>query len=57
MPSFLRLGFSFICLLIFGLTLFHRTDVSKHEHDGNELGTTPEFQSHVAKKLGAFLDG
>ncbi|XP_016092375.1 protein CUSTOS [Sinocyclocheilus grahami] len=34
-----------------------RTDVSKHEHDGNELGTTPEFQSHVAKKLGAFLDG
>lgn len=35
----------------------HRTDVSKHEHDGNELGTTPEFQSHVAKKLGAFLDG
>lgn len=37
--------------------LSHRTDVSKHEHDGNELGTTPEFQSHVAKKLGAFLDG
>ncbi|XP_043103877.1 protein CUSTOS [Puntigrus tetrazona] len=34
-----------------------RTDVSKHEHDGNELGTTPEFQSHVAKKLGALLDG
>ncbi|XP_067251267.1 protein CUSTOS [Chanodichthys erythropterus] len=34
-----------------------RVDVSKHEHDGNELGTTPEFQSHVAKKLGAILDG
>ncbi|KAG1930979.1 protein CUSTOS [Pimephales promelas] len=34
-----------------------RVDVSKHEHDGNELGTTPEFQSHVAKKLGAMLDG
>ncbi|XP_051509677.1 protein CUSTOS isoform X2 [Myxocyprinus asiaticus] len=32
-------------------------DVSKHEHDGNELGTTPEFRSHVAKKLGALLDG
>ncbi|KAI7797779.1 protein CUSTOS [Triplophysa rosa] len=35
----------------------HRTEVSKHEHDGNELGTTPEFRSHVAKKLGAILDG
>ncbi|TRY65585.1 hypothetical protein DNTS_015195 [Danionella cerebrum] len=34
-----------------------RAEVSKHEHDGNELGTTPEFQSHVAKKLGAILDG
>lgn len=33
----------------------HRADVSKHEHD--ELGTTPEFRSHVAKKLGAYLDG
>lgn len=35
----------------------HRADVSKHEHDGNELGTTPEFRSHVAKKLGTYLDG
>ncbi|XP_056585641.1 protein CUSTOS [Triplophysa dalaica] len=35
----------------------HRTEVSKHEHDANELGTTPEFRSHVAKKLGAILDG
>ncbi|RXN15668.1 hypothetical protein ROHU_008678 [Labeo rohita] len=33
-----------------------RPDVSKHEHDGNELGTTPEFKSHVAKKLGALMD-
>uniref|UniRef100_A0A673YLI9 Protein CUSTOS n=1 Tax=Salmo trutta TaxID=8032 RepID=A0A673YLI9_SALTR len=30
--------------------------VSKHEHDGNELQTTPEFRAHVAKKLGAILD-
>lgn len=30
--------------------------VSKHEHDGNELQTTPEFRAHVAKKLGAMLD-
>uniref|UniRef100_A0A8C7L200 Protein CUSTOS n=1 Tax=Oncorhynchus kisutch TaxID=8019 RepID=A0A8C7L200_ONCKI len=30
--------------------------VSKHEHDGNELQTTPEFRAHVAKKLGALLD-
>uniref|UniRef100_A0AAY5KYE4 Protein CUSTOS n=1 Tax=Esox lucius TaxID=8010 RepID=A0AAY5KYE4_ESOLU len=30
--------------------------VSKHEHDGNELQTTPEFRLHVAKKLGAILD-
>ncbi|XP_073529693.1 protein CUSTOS [Phyllobates terribilis] len=27
-----------------------------HEHDGNELQTTPEFRSHVAKKLAAMLD-
>ncbi|KAM4707776.1 protein CUSTOS [Discoglossus pictus] len=27
-----------------------------HEHDGNELQTTPEFRSHVAKKLAAILD-
>ncbi|NXX81226.1 CSTOS protein, partial [Urocolius indicus] len=25
--------------------------------DGNELQTTPEFRAHVAKKLGALLDG
>ncbi|XP_055024228.2 protein CUSTOS isoform X2 [Misgurnus anguillicaudatus] len=35
----------------------YRAEVSKHEHDGNELGTTPEFRSHVAKKLGVILDG
>ncbi|XP_071012497.1 protein CUSTOS-like isoform X1 [Oncorhynchus clarkii lewisi] len=33
-----------------------RVAVSKHEHDGNELQTTPEFRAHVAKKLGALLD-
>lgn len=33
-----------------------RLKVSEHEHDGNELKTTPEFRSHVAKKLGAMLD-
>uniref|UniRef100_A0A4W5MP84 Protein CUSTOS n=1 Tax=Hucho hucho TaxID=62062 RepID=A0A4W5MP84_9TELE len=33
-----------------------RVAVSKHEHDGNELQTTPEFRAHVAKKLGAMLD-
>ncbi|XP_072538684.1 protein CUSTOS [Salminus brasiliensis] len=33
-----------------------RVDTSKHEEDGNELQTTPEFRSHVAKKLGAILD-
>uniref|UniRef100_A0A4W5M566 Protein CUSTOS n=1 Tax=Hucho hucho TaxID=62062 RepID=A0A4W5M566_9TELE len=33
-----------------------RVAVSKHEHDGNELQTTPEFRAHVAKKLGAILD-
>ncbi|KAM4808083.1 protein CUSTOS [Rhinophrynus dorsalis] len=27
-----------------------------HEHDGNELQTTPEFRSYVAKKLTAILD-
>uniref|UniRef100_A0A8C7S4G5 Protein CUSTOS n=1 Tax=Oncorhynchus mykiss TaxID=8022 RepID=A0A8C7S4G5_ONCMY len=30
--------------------------VSKHEHDGKELQTTPEFRAHVANKLGALLD-
>ncbi|XP_041718369.1 protein CUSTOS [Coregonus clupeaformis] len=36
--------------------LSRRVAVSKHEHDGNELQTTPEFRAHVAKKLGAILD-
>ncbi|NXL43691.1 CSTOS protein, partial [Podilymbus podiceps] len=31
--------------------------VNGHEEDGNELQTTPEFRAHVAKKLGAMLDG
>ncbi|XP_046727875.1 protein CUSTOS isoform X2 [Silurus meridionalis] len=33
-----------------------RLKVCDHEHDGNELQTTPEFRSHVAKKLGVMLD-
>nr|XP_023658560.1 uncharacterized protein C12orf43 homolog [Paramormyrops kingsleyae] len=33
-----------------------RINVSQHEHDGNELQTTPEFRTHVAKKLGSVLD-
>ncbi|KAK6306511.1 hypothetical protein J4Q44_G00234360 [Coregonus suidteri] len=36
--------------------LSRRVAVSKHEHDGNELQTTPEFRAHVANKLGAILD-
>ncbi|NWW55305.1 CSTOS protein, partial [Pedionomus torquatus] len=31
--------------------------VNGHGEDGNELQTTPEFRAHVAKKLGAMLDG
>ncbi|XP_068594728.1 protein CUSTOS isoform X2 [Brachionichthys hirsutus] len=34
-----------------------RVVVAQHEHDGNELGVTQGFREHVAKKLGAFLDG
>uniref|UniRef100_A0A8C7N9U5 Protein CUSTOS n=1 Tax=Oncorhynchus kisutch TaxID=8019 RepID=A0A8C7N9U5_ONCKI len=37
----------------FGQTLV--VAVSKHEHDGNELQTTPEFRAHVAKKLGILV--
>ncbi|XP_078410128.1 protein CUSTOS [Cetorhinus maximus] len=33
-----------------------RQKVDDHQHDGNELQTTPEFRCHVAKKLGALLD-
>ncbi|KAM8962139.1 protein CUSTOS [Pelodytes ibericus] len=33
-----------------------RVQVDCHEHDGNELQTTPEFRSHIAKKLTAILD-
>ncbi|NXL87454.1 CSTOS protein, partial [Alectura lathami] len=32
-------------------------EVNGHGEDGNELQTTPEFRAHVAKKLGAMLDG
>nr|XP_048305596.1 protein CUSTOS isoform X3 [Myodes glareolus] len=34
----------------------HRREVNKHDEDGNELQTTPEFRAFVAKKLGAMLD-
>ncbi|OPJ74756.1 hypothetical protein AV530_018294 [Patagioenas fasciata monilis] len=34
-----------------------RREVNGHGEDGNELQTTPEFRAHVAKKLGAMLDG
>ncbi|XP_062446044.1 protein CUSTOS [Rhea pennata] len=34
-----------------------RRKVNGHDEDGNELQTTPEFRAHVAKKLGAMLDG
>ncbi|KFP31692.1 Uncharacterized protein C12orf43, partial [Colius striatus] len=34
-----------------------RHEVNGHSEDGNELQTTPEFRAHVAKKLGALLDG
>ncbi|KFV15519.1 Uncharacterized protein C12orf43, partial [Tauraco erythrolophus] len=34
-----------------------RREVNSHNEDGNELQTTPEFRAHVAKKLGAMLDG
>ncbi|XP_030593333.1 protein CUSTOS isoform X2 [Archocentrus centrarchus] len=30
--------------------------VADHEHDGNELQVTAGFQTHVARKLGRFLD-
>ncbi|XP_077457285.1 protein CUSTOS [Stigmatopora argus] len=33
-----------------------RVIVAVHEHDGNELQVTQGFQTHVAKKLGHFLD-
>ncbi|KAM9330834.1 protein CUSTOS [Gastrophryne carolinensis] len=33
-----------------------RTQPDNHEHDGNELQTTPEFRAYVAKKLSAMLD-
>ncbi|XP_042276639.1 protein CUSTOS [Thunnus maccoyii] len=33
-----------------------RVVVADHEHDGNELQVTQGFRTHVAKKLGHFLD-
>uniref|UniRef100_A0A8B9PWN0 Protein CUSTOS n=1 Tax=Apteryx owenii TaxID=8824 RepID=A0A8B9PWN0_APTOW len=37
--------------------ILNRRKVNGHDEDGNELQTTPEFRAHVAKKLGAMLDG
>ncbi|NXT58229.1 CSTOS protein, partial [Pluvianellus socialis] len=37
--------------------ILNRREVNDHDEDGNELQTTPEFRAHVAKKLGAMLDG
>ncbi|NXU49104.1 CSTOS protein, partial [Turnix velox] len=39
------------------LLISNRREVNGHDEDGNELQTTPEFRAHVAKKLGAMLDG
>ncbi|NWZ50323.1 CSTOS protein, partial [Haliaeetus albicilla] len=39
------------------ILLLNRREVNGHDEDGNELQTTPEFRAHVAKKLGAMLDG
>uniref|UniRef100_A0A3Q2WQ54 Protein CUSTOS n=1 Tax=Haplochromis burtoni TaxID=8153 RepID=A0A3Q2WQ54_HAPBU len=36
--------------------LYNSLVVADHEHDGNELQVTPGFQTHVARKLGHFLD-
>ncbi|XP_051888536.1 protein CUSTOS isoform X2 [Pristis pectinata] len=33
-----------------------RQNIDNQQHDGNELQTTPEFRSHVAKRLGVLLD-
>ncbi|NWH61258.1 CSTOS protein, partial [Geococcyx californianus] len=34
-----------------------RYEMNSHVEDGSELQTTPEFRAHIAKKLGAMLDG
>ncbi|NXL59306.1 CSTOS protein, partial [Chordeiles acutipennis] len=39
------------------ILILNRREVNGHNEDGNELQTTPEFRAHVAKKLGAMLDG
>lgn len=36
--------------------LWNSVVVGDHEHDGNELQVTQGFRTHVAKKLGHFLD-
>ncbi|NXI73618.1 CSTOS protein, partial [Anseranas semipalmata] len=39
------------------ILILNRREMNGHDEDGNELQTTPEFRAHVAKKLGAMLDG
>ncbi|KAF1425148.1 Protein CUSTOS, partial [Spheniscus magellanicus] len=39
------------------ILILNRREAKGHDEDGNELQTTPEFRAHVAKKLGAMLDG
>ncbi|NWX14360.1 CSTOS protein, partial [Aegotheles bennettii] len=39
------------------ILILNRREVNGHDEGGNELQTTPEFRAHVAKKLGAMLDG
>ncbi|NXG93374.1 CSTOS protein, partial [Stercorarius parasiticus] len=39
------------------IIILNRREVNGHDEDGNELQTTPAFRAHVAKKLGAMLDG
>lgn len=42
--------------LKFDICVENSVVVADHEHDGNELQVTKGFQTHVAKKLGHYLD-
>ncbi|XP_044137669.1 protein CUSTOS [Bufo gargarizans] len=46
----------YLCQSPLNISAFSRVRPNSHEHDGNELQTTPEFRTHVAKKLAAMLD-
>ncbi|NXX19886.1 CSTOS protein, partial [Podargus strigoides] len=52
-----RGGEGVIGLEIIIILILNRREVNGHDEDGNELQTTPEFRAHIAKKLGAMLDG